>query len=455
VGSTLTAAVTPTGATARYQWKKSDTEGGTYTNIPGATASTYVLTLDDADSYIKVSVIGSGSYTGTVSSLASAKVVDPDLILNLISAKTFDSDENGKIDLIQLTFDESVDDSTFIDVNAIVNSSFILSSAVDTSVLSNPQGIDFQNDEAIYFLVNEIDGYNTKAEGTIDIPSADMIQSLSGKTLQAMNGVPITDNAGPVLVDSALDLSLPYDNKYISLTFSEPLDESEVIDVSTIKLMSSGIYASGPIDLYGTTSVVGNQIIIKPLDLGSVTTAEPSFISTLSKYLYNSNDVTGGTASIRLSSGFSVVSANGENYMLPTQYSFPYDGPTLSLIKRVNMQSDFLSVTSTSPTSIKVTYSDFIESWNHMGNAYTLAQFNVITGSCAVISQDVDSDHKTLNFKLSGTVEILDMISITHVRNITNSYGDDANTAPIYAQEIKIRFNGTDWEVVTPYSVSE
>ena len=38
VGNTLTAGVlTPSGASATYQWQRSDTEGGTYTNIPGAT----------------------------------------------------------------------------------------------------------------------------------------------------------------------------------------------------------------------------------------------------------------------------------------------------------------------------------------------------------------------------------------------------------------------------------
>ncbi|MFY9188403.1 MAG: S-layer homology domain-containing protein, partial [bacterium] len=45
VGETLTATITPSGATASYQWMRSDSEDkdGTYTNISGATEKTYKL----------------------------------------------------------------------------------------------------------------------------------------------------------------------------------------------------------------------------------------------------------------------------------------------------------------------------------------------------------------------------------------------------------------------------
>jgi len=73
VGYVLTAgALTPAGATATYQWQTSTTSGGVYTNIPGATSSTYTLVVGDAGDYIKVVATGTGSYTGTVTSAASA-----------------------------------------------------------------------------------------------------------------------------------------------------------------------------------------------------------------------------------------------------------------------------------------------------------------------------------------------------------------------------------------------
>jgi len=68
VGQTLTAGdITPSGASVTYQWQKHTAEG-LYENILGATSSTYTLTGDDYDYYIKVVATGSGEYSGTVTS---------------------------------------------------------------------------------------------------------------------------------------------------------------------------------------------------------------------------------------------------------------------------------------------------------------------------------------------------------------------------------------------------
>ena len=69
VGQTLTAGtLSPTGAIATYQWQRADAAGGPYADIPGATYSSYVLTPSDKDKYIRVKAIGSGTYTGTLTS---------------------------------------------------------------------------------------------------------------------------------------------------------------------------------------------------------------------------------------------------------------------------------------------------------------------------------------------------------------------------------------------------
>ncbi|MDY0289837.1 MAG: hypothetical protein RBR15_13510 [Sphaerochaeta sp.] len=58
----------PDGSTASYQWQWSDTEDGTYVNIPGDTAqdSTYVVHDDYWEKYIRVSATGTDGYKGTV-----------------------------------------------------------------------------------------------------------------------------------------------------------------------------------------------------------------------------------------------------------------------------------------------------------------------------------------------------------------------------------------------------
>ncbi|MDD2230940.1 MAG: hypothetical protein PHY48_16250 [Candidatus Cloacimonetes bacterium] len=75
VGSVLTAgALTPSGATASYQWQSSTTSNGTYTNISGATSSTYTLVSSDLNKYLKVVATGTGTYNSTQTSAASAQI---------------------------------------------------------------------------------------------------------------------------------------------------------------------------------------------------------------------------------------------------------------------------------------------------------------------------------------------------------------------------------------------
>ena len=63
MGETLTAgALTPSGATVTYQWQSSDTVGGTYSNISGATSATYTLAEAERGKFIKVQATGT-SYT--------------------------------------------------------------------------------------------------------------------------------------------------------------------------------------------------------------------------------------------------------------------------------------------------------------------------------------------------------------------------------------------------------
>ena len=73
-GKTVSAVVSPSGATAQYRWIRVD--GATETDINGATASTYTLTADDVGKTVKVSAVGTGSYEGTVTSAAFGPVAE-------------------------------------------------------------------------------------------------------------------------------------------------------------------------------------------------------------------------------------------------------------------------------------------------------------------------------------------------------------------------------------------
>lgn len=69
VGETLTATVAPADATVTYQWKADDAD------ISGATEATYELTENEEGKTITVTAIGTGDYTGEVTSTATAAVV--------------------------------------------------------------------------------------------------------------------------------------------------------------------------------------------------------------------------------------------------------------------------------------------------------------------------------------------------------------------------------------------
>ncbi len=79
VGQTLTAVSnTVTGTTPiteTYQWMSSSTSGGSYSNIGGATGSTYVLQAGDATMYIKVTITEANSYTPNASATSSPTTV--------------------------------------------------------------------------------------------------------------------------------------------------------------------------------------------------------------------------------------------------------------------------------------------------------------------------------------------------------------------------------------------
>lgn len=91
VGQTLmVGALTPSSATASYQWQNSATLNGTYSNISGATSSTYTIVSGDVDKYIKVIATGMGLYSGVITSGATTQVIDPDwqVVNTQIWAKT-------------------------------------------------------------------------------------------------------------------------------------------------------------------------------------------------------------------------------------------------------------------------------------------------------------------------------------------------------------------------------
>ena len=90
-GSTLSIASdawtgSPTSYT--YQWKRASSAGGPYSNIGSATSSTYVLTDDDINKYIKVSVVATNGIGSSTAELSAASSIVTDLPDSLVPTVT-------------------------------------------------------------------------------------------------------------------------------------------------------------------------------------------------------------------------------------------------------------------------------------------------------------------------------------------------------------------------------
>lgn len=68
--------ISPSGARANYQWMISDTSGGTYTDIDGASNKEYTPVASDVGKFIKVVATGRDSYMGSVTSSATVAVLE-------------------------------------------------------------------------------------------------------------------------------------------------------------------------------------------------------------------------------------------------------------------------------------------------------------------------------------------------------------------------------------------
>ncbi|AFQ43010.1 X2-like carbohydrate binding domain-containing protein [Desulfosporosinus meridiei] len=78
VGAVLTAgALTPAGANASYQWQIAPTVNGSYSNITGATGTTYIPVAEDLAKFIRVVATGIGNYSGIVTSTPTQAVAAP------------------------------------------------------------------------------------------------------------------------------------------------------------------------------------------------------------------------------------------------------------------------------------------------------------------------------------------------------------------------------------------
>ncbi len=154
IGSIMTAgALTPSSATASYQWQSATTAGGTYTNISGATNSTYTLTISDVGKYLKVIATGTGSYGGTQTSTASAIISDANWLavgnqvwgkynLNVGTVVAYYEEQTNNAAIEKYCLDDIEPGCSGVDANGIVYGGLYLwPEAMNYTTTAGAQGI--------------------------------------------------------------------------------------------------------------------------------------------------------------------------------------------------------------------------------------------------------------------------------------------------------------------------
>ncbi|MBR4103118.1 MAG: right-handed parallel beta-helix repeat-containing protein, partial [Thermoguttaceae bacterium] len=97
VGKTLTASVSPSGATATYQWYYGSSASSATTKISGATSNSFTITDAYVGKYLNVVATGGGSYTGA-GEATSAKVAEKPSLVVTTNGDAVDA-YDGKISL--------------------------------------------------------------------------------------------------------------------------------------------------------------------------------------------------------------------------------------------------------------------------------------------------------------------------------------------------------------------
>ena len=213
-GSVLTAGtLTPSGANVSYQWKSSTTSGGTYTNISGATSSTYTLVSTDIGDYLKVVVTGISPYTSSVTSNVTTVVLAKQLTIanpTLTLSKVYDGTTSavvtpgalsGKVgaDVVSINTTVANYDSLAVGINKTITVVYTLTGANASNYLA----------PANYVVSN---GIITARQLTIGAPTITLSKVYDGTTsavvtpglLMGVQGIdPISINTAIATYDTA------------------------------------------------------------------------------------------------------------------------------------------------------------------------------------------------------------------------------------------------------------
>ena len=278
VGVKLTAgALTPTAATATYQWQICDTSGGTYVNITGAIEKTYTPVAGDVTKFIKVVATGTGNYSGTKTSVATTAVAAEDtsvaavatvrnaaVALNYLSDFATADDVTAFIEALKDTnFEGYVDANgaayvaavanfttvtTVADVNdaiAAVNTAEVTAA---TAAVATAEGSNLQADvDAAQLLVTALPADVAPATTKADLQGRiDVVQGIIDAAVAAVNAATTSVALNAALANAAFTDYDPanYDAYFASAEFTGLLADVAAVDDAILAVNAADAVAA-------------------------------------------------------------------------------------------------------------------------------------------------------------------------------------------------------------------
>ena len=238
--------------------------GSTYTGAITQSGTTLSFTIGETTSAYDTAQTPTIAYTGTgihdttgnVLATWTATGVTDGVAPALLSRETLDTDGNGKIDTIRLTFSENLNDNT--------SGLTVAVAGYTVTGYSSTCGSSTANDTIICALLTEGATPDTNATPTIQITSNGTLADSAGNLVVTEgSATAATDRAGPVVISARYDEgSAGVSDDILSLTFSESLSGATIDTTAGGSANDFVLSGGGAFGVASTTVLSGNTATI-------------------------------------------------------------------------------------------------------------------------------------------------------------------------------------------------
>ncbi|MBL4644665.1 MAG: DUF5011 domain-containing protein, partial [Candidatus Pacebacteria bacterium] len=297
------------------------TSGDLTTAVDGSNTTTYATLADATYGDCTIAVVDAAGNTSSDLAVSSFEV--DTIAAAVVSITAEDADENGKIDMVTIVFDDPVDDSTFTPSDFSIDS-------VDADAFDTDTVVD---DETVIILF----GAQVEGTGAKTLVYGSTATDLAGSSIATFSTA-ATDAAKPVLLSA-----VTVDTTTVDATFSEDLDGATVNGTGN-EFTVFGFAISSAIE--STSGVVRLTVAVMPTDATpDVTYTEVDVLNDLATAPNTAITPVTVTAVDEIAPTLSPVTISSDNANDSTAYAIEGDTVTVSFTSSEEIDTPSVSVT--------------------------------------------------------------------------------------------------------------